>query len=146
LQDLRFAGRMLRRAPGFAIVACLVLAVGIGANTAIFSVMEAVSLRPLPYKNPERLILLADSQDAANGAFVFKNIESFKLVRRSFEDIAVYYRDSGFSRVILTTNGEPEFVQGAFVRQFLFAAGKHWSQKSSFLNQASVTPVTAAKN
>jgi predicted permease len=121
LQDLRFAGRMLRKAPGFAIVACLVLAVGIGANTAIFSVMEAVSLRPLPYKNPERLILLADSQDAANGAFVFKDIESFKLVSHSFEDIAAYYRDSGFSRVILTTNGEPEFVQGAFVSANFFS-------------------------
>src|SRR5262245_25283509 len=114
-QDLRLSARMLRKSPGFSIVACLVLAVGIGANSAIFSVIEAVSLRPLPYKNPERLVVLTDSQDAANGAFLLADVEAFKSVSRTFEDIACYYRDSGFSRVILKNGGEPEFVQGAFV-------------------------------
>jgi predicted permease len=119
-QDLRFAVRTLHKSPGFTVVAVLMLAVGIGANSAIFSVIEAVSLRPLPYKNPEYLVLLADTQDAASGAFRFQDIESFRSQNHSFEDIAAYYRDSGFSRVVLTSGGEPEFIQGAFVSANFF--------------------------
>ena len=120
VQDLRYGLRVLRKSPGFTAAALLTLGIGIGANTAIFSIIEAVLLRPLPYKNPKRLVLLADSQDPESGAFLYRDIMAFKAESRSFDDIAAYYRNSGFSRVTLASRGEPESVQGAFVSANFF--------------------------
>ena len=62
LQDLRFAIRLFRRNPGFAGLAIVALALGIGANTAVFSVVDAVLLKPLPFPNPDAIVAVYDTQ------------------------------------------------------------------------------------
>jgi len=121
LHDVHYALRQLRKNPTFAAVAVTVLALGIGANTAIFSVIEAVMLRALPYADVKRLVLIQDAQDPENAGFLLKDIDALRSQTRSFSDIAFYYRDSGFSSVTLTHGVEPESVQGAFVSSNLFS-------------------------
>jgi hypothetical protein len=119
-QDLHYGVRTLRKSPGFTAVAILTLALGIGANTAIFSVIEAVLLRPLPCKDPSHVVLVADRQEPEAGGFLDKDFETWKSRVSSFENMAAYYRDSGICRVTLTAGGEPESVQGAFVSSEFF--------------------------
>jgi putative ABC transport system permease protein len=107
-EDLRYGVRVLRKNPVFTLVAVGTLALAIGANTAIFSVMEAVILRPLPYHEPARLVLLA-------GGTTYTDFQAWKSQSQTFADMAVYYRLGGRSQITLTGNGEPESVQGAFV-------------------------------
>jgi predicted permease len=118
IQDLRYGLRQLRRNPGFTAVAVITLALGIGANTAIFSVIEAVLLRPLPYKESSRLAILGPSD--ATASISYRDYEAWRAQSRSFEDLAVYYTDNSWSRVILTGTPEPEAVQGAFVSANFF--------------------------
>ena len=112
-QDLRYAVRTLRNSPAFTVAAAVTLALGIGANTAIFSLIEAVMLRPLPYKDPGRLVRFADS-------LTYSDFESWRSRNQSFRDVAVFYRNSGWSRVTLTGVSEPESVQGGFVSANFF--------------------------
>jgi putative ABC transport system permease protein len=118
-QDLRFAVRMLRKNPAFTIVAVLTLALGIGANTAIFSVVNAVLLRPLPYKEPSRILSLnqTDLPSKINGIPV--SFTKFKFLREQsqvFESSAAYYT-LGLS---LLTQREPEAISGARVSADFF--------------------------
>src|ERR1700730_16600454 len=111
LQDLIFALRTFRRSPGFTTTAILVLALGVGANTAIFSVVDAVLLRDLPYRDPDRLVMLWDSHPSLGG-FIGKrtpvSIKSYLEWKeqggRSFVDMAAF--ENG--RMNLTGRDKPE--------------------------------------
>src|ERR671932_81219 len=86
LQDLRFGARVLRKRPGFTAVAVFALALGIGVNTAIFSVVEAVLLRPLPYDRPEQLVFMyEDGRDVQNRWVSYPNFLDWRARSRSFE-------------------------------------------------------------
>ncbi len=119
--DVKFALRQLRRSPGFTIVSLLTLALGIGANTAVYSIIQAVLLHPLPYHDPNRLMLLADKQDPQEGGVLYKDYETWRKHTSSFTGIAAYYRDSGWSRVTLTGGQEPQSFQGAYVTANFFS-------------------------
>jgi putative ABC transport system permease protein len=86
LQDFRYGLRVLRKRPGFTVVAALTLALGIGANTAIFSVVEAALLRPLPYDRPEQLVwMFEDGTDVPNRSVSYPNFLDWRARSRSFE-------------------------------------------------------------
>src|SRR5215472_14442268 len=113
LQDLHYAARQLRKKPGFSVVAVFTLAFGIGANTAIFSVIHAVLVRPLPYHEPGRLVEVgSDTKEAGNG-IAYQHYQAWRDQSRAYEGLAVFYRNSGWSRVTLTGE-EPESVQGTY--------------------------------
>jgi putative ABC transport system permease protein len=120
LQDLRFGWRMLRRQPAFAFIAVLTLALGVGANTAIFSVVDAVLLRPLPYPEPERLVMLWTSMKAQGipqSGSAMPDFREWRDQSRSFEGLgAFYYGDFNLAG----DGGEPERAQGARVTANLF--------------------------
>jgi len=118
LQDLRFAGRTLRRNPGFTSVAVLTLALGVGANTALFSVVKAVLLNSLPYRQPERLITLArgDSQTPNPTNVSYSETEDWKDRSRSLQQIALYHGWTPSS----SASGAPEMVFGLRVTRNFF--------------------------
>jgi putative ABC transport system permease protein len=96
-QDIRYGMRMLFKNPGFTLTAILTLALGIGANTAIFSVVNAVLLRPLPYNQPEGLVAVweSDTRKAdVRGAYSYPNFFDLRSQNTSFEQVAMYYQSS----------------------------------------------------
>lgn len=119
LHDLRYAIRLQRKNPGFTIVAVIALALGIGANTAIFSVVNTVLLRPLPYKDPERLVMVWEEatkagypQDTPTAA----NFGDWRDQNQVFEGMAAI-TDTSFN---LTGAGDPERLEGQRVSTSLF--------------------------
>ena len=110
-QDLKYALRMLRKNPGFTIIAVLTLALGIGANTAIFSVVKTVLLHPLPYPQPERLVLLRETAHQAGSSVSYPNFLDWREQSQVFESMGATRHDS-FN---LTQSGEPERLTGRMV-------------------------------
>ena len=95
MQDLVYALRMLRKQPSFTAIAVLTLALGIGANTVIFSIVNAVLLRPLPYPDPDKLIVLRErSHTFERGAVGYMNWLDWHAAQRSFTDLVLFRRIS----------------------------------------------------
>src|SRR5215471_12257447 len=113
LQDLRYAARTLRRIPGFTAAAVLVLAAGIGANAAIFSLVDAALLRPLPFAHPARLVMLWETRpDQGKNAVSPLNFVDWSEQARTFSAMAAI---SGRSGTLTGTGGEAERIDGASV-------------------------------
>jgi putative ABC transport system permease protein len=120
LQDLRYCLRMLARSPGYTAVAILSLALGIGANTAIFSVVNAVILKSLPYAEPDRIVLVWGhdrSEGETRNQVSATDVHDFRTQNSVFEDITTY----GDWSATLTRHGEPERLQGMQVGDGYFS-------------------------
>lgn len=119
-QDLRYGMRMLLKNPSFTAVAILTLALGIGANTAIFSVINAVLLRSLPFAEADRLVIIWETHPAIpRAAASIPDFQDWRDQAQSFEELAVH--SDRYRNAVLTGQGEPLQVQGAFVSQNLFS-------------------------
>ena len=116
-QDVRYGLRSLRKNPGFAIVAILTLALGIGANTALFSVVNGVLLNPLPFHDPGRLVIFFGKTANFNkSTFSYLNFLDWQKQNRSFTAIGAF-RPASFN---LTGSGEPVHVRGERISAALF--------------------------
>jgi predicted permease len=119
-RDLKFVARSLRKTPGFTIIAILVIAVGIGVNTAVFSVINTVLLKPLTYPNPQELVMLLNTSPRGSGPGA--NVPNFALYRQQtsiFSQVAA--SDFGGAGLNLTGGDHPLQVQGVHVTQQYFS-------------------------
>jgi predicted permease len=109
-QDLRYTLRTLRREPGFTVVAVLILALGIGANIAVFSVVNTLLLRPLPFTNSEQLVWIAPPPSKCGlscATYSTDAYDQFRTNTRSFQDVTGYFAFSGADNLSLTRGGQP---------------------------------------
>jgi predicted permease len=117
IRDLAYGTRMLRKSPGFTVVAVLTLALGIGANTALFSIVNGVLLNPLPFPDPDQLVTLHESKpNFEHGSISYPNFRDWQKENRSFSSLAIS-RSTAFT---LTGIGEGEQVNGQFVSSDFF--------------------------
>lgn len=117
LSNLRFGARMLLKSPGFALATILTLALGIGANTAIFTVTSALLLRPLPYQDPAQLVSVTAQDGTSDRPGTLLRYELLRDVNQSFQSVAVWANDN----LNLTGSGEPVQVPVARVSPSFFS-------------------------
>src|SRR5271163_1663446 len=116
-QDLRYASRLLAKSPGFTAIAILTLALGIGANTAIFSVVNGVLLRPLPFRDPSRLVLIAEKSSFPIVSTSYENFSDWRDQSSSFERMQAVRSGA----ITLTGAGEPERLNVQMATAGLFS-------------------------
>ena len=122
-QDVRYALRTLRRDAGFTTIAVLILALGIGANTAVFSVVDTVLLRPLPFRDASQLVWVEDQEGhegLSSATFPVAVFEAMRSRNHSFQDMTAYFAFFGFNDYKLTGRGEPARLVGLPVAQNFF--------------------------
>jgi len=117
LQDLRYAFRLLAKSPGFTAIAVLTLALGIGANTAIFTVVNAVLLRPLGFRDPARLVLVAEKSSYPTISTSYQNYVDWRDQSHSFESLEA----TRGTTITLTGAGEPERLNARMATAPLFS-------------------------
>jgi predicted permease len=147
IQDVRYAVRMLGKNPGFALIAVLTLALGIGANTAIFSVVNGVLLRPLPYAQPDQLVALSEkSMNFESSSISYPNFLDWQRSNSAFVSMAAY-RSENFS---ITGSGEAERVRVGMVSAGFFeilgvspVRGRLFKPEEDRLGTAPVALITA---
>ena len=119
LQDLRYAVRNLLRSRGFTAVAAITLTIGIGANTAIFSIIDTILLRPLPFRNPGQLVRLYETEAApGNYPFAGPDFVDWKAQNKSFQDMALFSWPGDMN---LSGEGRPDHVQAVPTEANFFA-------------------------
>ena len=115
---MKYALRSLAKSPGFTAVAILTLALGIGANTAIFSLVQSVLLRPLPYPHQEQLLAISETQRDTEGApMSWSSLQDYQRDNRTFTALAGFRRGN----YALTGSGEPEQLASAQVSASFFS-------------------------
>jgi hypothetical protein len=123
VRDVRYAMRGMRRDAGFCAIAVLILGVGIGANTAIFSVVNTVLFRPLPFRDPERLVWIANTSSTGGLSGVTSRVANYRDLlaqNQSFEAMTAYFAFSDYGSYTLGETGEPERLIGYGVAQNFF--------------------------
>ncbi len=120
LQDLRFTFRILRRDPGFAFFAILIVGLGIGASALIFSIVNTLLLRPLPFKDANSLVWVANKKSVPEQTTQVGYLLDTREANRSFEELGAYFAYYNVGDIKLTGDGEPERLTGVPVSQNFF--------------------------
>jgi predicted permease len=125
MQDLRFTFRTMRRDRGFTIIAVVILALGIGSNIAVFSVVNTILLRPLPFRDPQNLVRIVEKYSKAGESsktYTADATQDFQQQNRSFQSVSGYFAFTGPDNFKLVGNGQPLPVTGILVAENFFEA------------------------